>query len=282
MRQIVSGCIFFALMINLAAGFDPPNLVAGKKVEADAKLQKGDKLVGVYEKKNYVVEVLEVKSNKLLKILWVTSKEESDDIAQTDLYYAGDATPTRKVRKSPLPDNYQKYDKNNDGQISMSEWDRAKYAEFRKLDKNHDGFLTPQELAGKASMLASSSGTGNSATTTKETPAVDEKDIKPLPTSGNLVEFEEAADTTLIFKITGRTTGKVIGKGPYDTESDLATAAVHAGALKDGELGLVKVTIKAPVESFSGSEANGVTSIAQDQSAPSFTIEAVKSETVKK
>ena len=40
----------------------------------------------------------------------------------------------------------------------------------------------------------------------------------------------------------------------------LATAAVHAGVLKDGETGVVKVKIVAAQGSYSGSAKNGVTS----------------------
>jgi len=45
-----------------------------------------------------------------------------------------------------LPNQYAALDKNQDGQISMSEWDRTKLADFRTLDRNADGFLTPKEL----------------------------------------------------------------------------------------------------------------------------------------
>lgn len=45
-----------------------------------------------------------------------------------------------------LPEKYRKLDKNNDRQLTLSEWDRANLAEFRKLDLNKDGYLTPQEV----------------------------------------------------------------------------------------------------------------------------------------
>jgi len=48
---------------------------------------------------------------------------------------------------SKLPAEYQHFDKNNDGQIGLYEWDRTKLHEFRELDLNGDGFLTPRELA---------------------------------------------------------------------------------------------------------------------------------------
>jgi Ca2+-binding EF-hand superfamily protein len=53
-----------------------------------------------------------------------------------------------------LPSQYVPQDKNTDGQISLSEWDRAKLTEFRTLDRNGDGYLTPQELVSAASPTA--------------------------------------------------------------------------------------------------------------------------------
>jgi hypothetical protein len=48
----------------------------------------------------------------------------------------------------------------------------------------------------------------------------------------------------------------------YTTDSRLAMAAVHAGILKDGETGVVKVKIVAGQASYAGSAKNGVTSSA--------------------
>lgn len=56
--------------------------------------------------------------------------------------------------------------------------------------------------------------------------------------------------------------GVVYGSGTYTADSTLALAAVHAGVLKEGETGQVKVTILGPQASFAGSTRNGVTSSA--------------------
>jgi hypothetical protein len=54
--------------------------------------------------------------------------------------------------------------------------------------------------------------------------------------------------------------GAVYGSGVYTTDSTLALAAVHAGVLKAGESGVVKVTVLGPATSLVGTTRNGVTS----------------------
>lgn len=262
------GCALLFLIGHFveAKGEIPVNLIAGKQVDANAKLSVGDKLVAVYEKKNYLVEIKEVKPSNRLRILWVETKEETDDVLPSELYQIGNATQTRKSRTAALPEMYRSRDKNGDGQIGLYEWDRAKYAEFKKLDKNNDGFLTPQELASKVSSAVAAVATAVVAGSTADT-----KD-KPAPV--NLVEYNAKVNETLTFTVTGKTTGGVWGTGTYSTESDLAVAAVHAGVLKDGATGPVTVTILARVNEFTGSAKNGVTSVDRKEVGPAFTIKS--------
>ena len=63
------------------------------------------------------------------------------------------------------------------------------------------------------------------------------------------------------FKITGAEDGPVFGHGVYTSHSALARAAVHAGIIKVGQTGVVRVTIVAPQPGFPGAVANGVTSL---------------------
>lgn len=58
---------------------------------------------------------------------------------------------------------------------------------------------------------------------------------------------------------TGKTTGTVYGSKNYSDDSDLATAAVHAGLLKTGESGFVMVTLKKGRDSYDSTSQNGVT-----------------------
>lgn len=56
------------------------------------------------------------------------------------------------------------------------------------------------------------------------------------------------------------TTGTVTGTGTYSGDSNVCVAAVHAGILPGAAAGTVLVTLAGPSASFTGSEANGVTS----------------------
>lgn len=60
-------------------------------------------------------------------------------------------------------------------------------------------------------------------------------------------------------QITGRVGGSVWGSGPYTTDSDPGTAAVHSGALKVGETAVIKIRVKADAGGYVGSTQNGVT-----------------------
>jgi hypothetical protein len=99
----------------------------------------------------------------------------------------------------------------------------------------------------------------------------------------NLMEYSGRAGDRLMFRVTGATTGVVWGTGPYTLDSALATAAVHAGAVKPGQTAIVTVDIVAPPPSFGGSEDNGVTSEAWGQfPAGAFTVKAGRGGTVRR
>ena len=68
--------------------------------------------------------------------------------------------------------------------------------------------------------------------------------------------------TVYTFKVTGRKSGNVWGgnNNIYTDDSDIATAAVHAGAVKDGQTTTIKVKVIAGQSSYTGSTRNGVTS----------------------
>jgi hypothetical protein len=66
--------------------------------------------------------------------------------------------------------------------------------------------------------------------------------------------------TFVVKNVTGSTQGSVWGSGVYTDDSDVASAAVHAGALKEGETRDVRVVALGPRDAFDGSTHNGVTS----------------------
>ena len=60
-------------------------------------------------------------------------------------------------------------------------------------------------------------------------------------------------------EVVGVGQGSVWGSNPYTTDSTLGAAAVHAGVLKVGEKGIVKLKAKADAGGYTGTTQNGVT-----------------------
>src|SRR2546421_11998622 len=69
----------------------------------------------------------------------------------------------------------------------------------------------------------------------------------------------EQVGQTYYFQVTGDTAGNVWGCDVYTADSTLAAAAVHAGVVKAGKTGVVRVTIVAPLNAYKGTTRNGVT-----------------------
>jgi hypothetical protein len=99
-----------------------------------------------------------------------------------------------------------------------------------------------------------------------------------LPNPGTLKAVPNAAPgNVMLFEVTGTLTGGTVwGTKTYTTDSDLAMAAVHAGALKPGQTGVVKVTFSPGQKNYIGSVKNGVTSSSWGSFSLSFKIERVK------
>jgi len=84
--------------------------------------------------------------------------------------------------------------------------------------------------------------------------------LNPLPDPGQLMTYAGKFGTKAAFTVTGAANGGTVwGDGPYTIDSSLASAAVHAGVLKDGQTGVVEVEIVMPPPAFNGSTQNGVT-----------------------
>jgi hypothetical protein len=88
----------------------------------------------------------------------------------------------------------------------------------------------------------------------------DEDDTPAAAAPANLQELQGQIGKTFRFTVTGAATGPVWGTNVYTSDSLLASVAVHAGVLKVGQTGVVKVTIVAPPPQFAGSTKNGITS----------------------
>lgn len=65
---------------------------------------------------------------------------------------------------------------------------------------------------------------------------------------------------SLIVPLHGKSGAPIVGTDRYASDCNLDAAAVHAGVLKEGESGYVKIILEEGLESYSGSNRNGVES----------------------
>jgi hypothetical protein len=80
---------------------------------------------------------------------------------------------------------------------------------------------------------------------------------------------------TYYFRIKGEATGTVWGTDVYTGDSALAAAAVHAGAVKMGQYGVVRVTVVDPLASYRGTTRHGVTTQSYGPYQTAYRVEAV-------
>jgi hypothetical protein len=95
-------------------------------------------------------------------------------------------------------------------------------------------------------------------------------EVLPVPDSGNLVEYRGQNESVGVFKVTGTVDGAVYGTGIYTDDSDLATAAVHAGVIQPGETKDLSVEILPGRAGYQGSGHHGITSGGYDKWPGSF------------
>src|SRR5437660_8058831 len=93
---------------------------------------------------------------------------------------------------------------------------------------------------------------------------------------GDLRDLRKNVGQSYYFDVRGATTGSVWGTDVYTYDSNLATAAVHAGVLRDGQRGVVLVTVLKGEDKYQGSTRNGVTTREYGAWDGSYRIAAVK------
>ena len=94
-------------------------------------------------------------------------------------------------------------------------------------------------------------------------------------TDPDMSKYRSKKNEMVKIRVTGRTTGTIYGKNTgngYSDNSDLATAAVHAGFLKPGQTGTLFVRIKGPEDSHEAVLSNDVQSRKYGKSGGTFKI----------
>jgi hypothetical protein len=85
-------------------------------------------------------------------------------------------------------------------------------------------------------------------------------DVQPAPS--NLEGYRSRIGESFLFSVTASSAGPLWGTDIYTTDSSPAKAAIHAGLLRAGESGIIRVTIVERQPNYKGSTRNGVTSSA--------------------
>jgi beta-lactamase regulating signal transducer with metallopeptidase domain len=98
------------------------------------------------------------------------------------------------------------------------------------------------------------------------------------PDPGYLFEYQRQVGKTFWFDVVGKGHGhgSIWGTDVYTTDSNLSVAAVHAGLLREGERGILEVTILPGQDSYHGSTRNGISSGSWRSYPGSFRINSVQ------
>ncbi|MCW5680698.1 MAG: hypothetical protein KF794_12110 [Xanthobacteraceae bacterium] len=75
-----------------------------------------------------------------------------------------------------------------------------------------------------------------------------------------MLELGDQIGASYYFRVKGNPEGQVWGTGTYTGDSNVATAAIHAGLVKAGEVVVVKATVVQPLPKYQGSNMHGITS----------------------
>ncbi len=107
-------------------------------------------------------------------------------------------------------------------------------------------------------------------------PETDEKIGTVIADPGNLTQYSGQVGQVLWIKVTGQNNGTVWGTDRYTCDSQLASAAVHAGAIKLNQTGIVKVTILPAHNNFNASSRNNISSYAFPSYPSSYSVTKVR------
>jgi LCCL domain len=107
-------------------------------------------------------------------------------------------------------------------------------------------------------------------------PEPEQEDVLPDP--GNMTAYQGRMGQSLAFRVTGAMGGTIWGTDVYTTDSQLSMAAVHAGAIRLGETGVVRVKIIPSPPAFTASRRNGVMSQPYGRYPAAFQILKAKEE----
>jgi hypothetical protein len=109
----------------------------------------------------------------------------------------------------------------------------------------------------------------------KELRALLEQNFIASDAPTNMHGLCDTVGASFYFRVTGVTEGQLWGTDIYTRDSTIGAAAVHAGLLKPGETGFLKVTVVAPLKSYPGTTRNGVVSTDYGDAFPAWQMSAI-------
>jgi hypothetical protein len=99
------------------------------------------------------------------------------------------------------------------------------------------------------------------------------EDGSPRADAISMVAYRDRVGETFTFTVTGSADQPVWGTGIYTDDTPLESAAVHAGVLRSGQTGSVRVTVLAGQSTYVGSRQNGIESVDFGAARGSYRIE---------
>ena len=102
--------------------------------------------------------------------------------------------------------------------------------------------------------------------------ADDGGDNSTIPAPADLTEFRDRPGEVYLFSLTANKNGGIWGTNVYTADSSLKSVAVHAGVLRDGESGVIRVVTVTGQGSYLGSVQNGVNSNSYTKYADSYAV----------
>jgi hypothetical protein len=147
-------------------------------------------------------------------------------------------------------------------------------SQFRVLQQQYRDAGRAEDAAAVAAQVRSIQHPGMPVSRTVTAELVNEG--LPAPDAAVLMSlFRDRAGQSLSFAVRGRDDQPVWGTTVYTDDSGLETAAVHAGLLRPGQLGIVKVTLLPGRARYVGSTQHGIVSSDFATHAASFQFGAV-------
>ncbi|MDW5300448.1 MAG: LCCL domain-containing protein, partial [Sedimentibacter sp.] len=162
------------------------------------------------------------------------------------------------------PEQYKNIGGKVNGDFLVTTPGEAGTYHFRIYDNNNVLLAVSDEIE----VVAVDEENNNSSQTTTTTIPPDTNSQQPAAIDNSalngdgldLTYYRSRVNEILNVTVTGSLDGPVWGNGIYTDDSDVSTAAVHAGIVKYGETKTVRVTILPGQSSYGGSWRNGVRS----------------------